>query len=119
MAGLYGNTQANLTKAVAGETYETTSMYPAFAAVAAAEGYASVAERLAEVGSDESAHAAAFQAILMILLTSDDDPTAPTGGMIADSPSLALAGAAMVLVLLGTGVLVTRTRIHRRTITST
>src|SRR5210317_240443 len=41
-AGVIGTTEENLAEAAAGENYETTEMYPGFAAVADSEGFKEV-----------------------------------------------------------------------------
>ena len=64
LAGLVGDNAANLKDAIAGEHYESTTMYPRFAAAARAAGDAAAAERFAEIGRDEGMHGAAFAAAL-------------------------------------------------------
>ncbi|MFI7417898.1 ferritin family protein [Nonomuraea sp. NPDC049684] len=64
LAGLVGSTHANLTKAIAGEQYESRTMYPAFAKRAEAAGDTRAAERFANNAEDEAGHARAFQQAL-------------------------------------------------------
>ena len=51
-----GDTAANLRAAIAGEHYETTTMYPEFANVADSEGLPEVAKRLRAIGIAEAHH---------------------------------------------------------------
>ncbi|MGW5154668.1 ferritin family protein [Nonomuraea wenchangensis] len=64
LAGLVGDTRANLTKAVAGERYESETMYPTFAKRAEAAGDTQAAERFSNDAEDEAGHARAFQQAL-------------------------------------------------------
>ena len=59
----------NLRAAVAGETFESTTMYPGFAATARAEGCKPAAKLFTEIAQDEKHHAAAFKAALDVLTT--------------------------------------------------
>ena len=52
----FGDTKANLQMAVDGESYENTTMYPDFAAIAKAEGYKSVASMFKNIGKVEVEH---------------------------------------------------------------
>lgn len=54
----------NLKAAIAGETYEFTSMYPEFARVARAEGHRDVAGRLESIAKAEEHHGGRFSKIL-------------------------------------------------------
>lgn len=56
LVGLVGTDQANLADAIAGEDYETTTMYPQFAAQAKAEGDLTAAALFTEIAADEAAH---------------------------------------------------------------
>jgi rubrerythrin len=56
LVGLVGNDAANLTDAISGESYETTTMYPQFVAQAKAEGDTAAAALFAEIAADEAAH---------------------------------------------------------------
>lgn len=56
-----GNTQANLKASIAGETYEYTEMYPAFAKEAREEGFEEVAEWFETLARAERSHAGRFQ----------------------------------------------------------
>ena len=55
-----GSTQDNLRSAIAGETYEYTEMYPAFARTARDEGFIEVAEWLETLARAEKSHAVRF-----------------------------------------------------------
>ena len=56
-----GNTSDNLKAAIAGETYEYTEMYPAFAKTAREEGFEDVAEWFETLARAERSHAGRFQ----------------------------------------------------------
>jgi rubrerythrin len=56
-----GNTALNLKASVAGETYEYTQMYPAFAKTAREEGFEEVAEWFETLARAERSHAGRFQ----------------------------------------------------------
>jgi len=109
VAGLFGDTAANLKDAIAGETYETTTMYPGFAKEATAEGYTAVAALFTEIAGDEAMHAAAFQKALDALGKSG--PVADTGGQVASTPGFWAAG--LLMMLLG-AVIVRRRLVWRR-----
>ncbi|QYC40241.1 Rubrerythrin [Nonomuraea coxensis DSM 45129] len=64
LAGLVGGTRANLAKAVAGERYESQTMYPTYAGRAEAAGDSQAAERFSNNAEDEAGHARAFQQAL-------------------------------------------------------
>jgi rubrerythrin len=65
LAGLARSSDAdNLRDAIAGETYETTKMYPEMAARARQAGDAQAAARFSEIGKDENKHRDAFAAAL-------------------------------------------------------
>ncbi|WP_211264113.1 rubrerythrin family protein [Streptosporangium amethystogenes] len=64
LAGLVGSTHANLTKAIAGERYESRTMYPTFAKRAETAGDSQAAERFSNNAEDEAGHARAFQRAL-------------------------------------------------------
>lgn len=72
VAKLVGSNASNLQAAIAGESYEATTMYPAFAAQAAADGCTSAAQLFTEIAADEAVHAAAYTAALASL----SDPNA-------------------------------------------
>ncbi len=55
-----GSTELNLKSAVAGETYEYTQMYPAFAKTARDEGFGEVAEWFETLARAEKSHAGRF-----------------------------------------------------------
>lgn len=61
LAGIISSSDAdNLRDAIAGETYETTKMYPEMAARAKQAGDKEAASRFSEIGNDESKHRNAF-----------------------------------------------------------
>ncbi len=64
IAGVVGSDEDNLKDSIKGENYETTTMYPQFAAEAQAAGDKAAAERFAEIGRDETKHRDAFKAEL-------------------------------------------------------
>jgi rubrerythrin len=64
LAGLVGTTRSNLTKAIAGERYESQTMYPTFAERAKAAGDSEAATRFSHNAQDEARHARAFQRAL-------------------------------------------------------
>jgi len=57
----FGPTEQNLKSAVAGETYEYTQMYPAFARAAREEGFAEIADWFETLARAEKSHAGRFQ----------------------------------------------------------
>ncbi|MEA1905335.1 MAG: rubrerythrin family protein [Euryarchaeota archaeon] len=59
-----GTTAENLAAAIAGENYETTTMYPAFADVAESEGLDEIASRLRSIAVAESHHEARYRKLL-------------------------------------------------------
>ena len=56
-----GSTADNLRSAIAGETYEYTQMYPAFAKTAREEGFTEIAEWFETLARAERSHAGRFQ----------------------------------------------------------
>lgn len=58
------NTIVNLKAAIAGEHYETETMYPEFADVAEKEGFPKIAERLRAIGEAEAHHEERFKKLL-------------------------------------------------------
>lgn len=62
--GLVSNTAGNLRTAIAGETYESQVMYPAFARRAADAGDTGAADLFTEIAGDEADHAQAFRRAL-------------------------------------------------------
>lgn len=64
LTGLPAGDAADLRDAIAGENYESTTMYPGFAREAQADGDTAAAERFAEIGKDEGKHSKAFQTAL-------------------------------------------------------
>ena len=59
-----GSTDNNLKAAVAGETYEYTTMYPGFSKTAREEGFNEVAEWFETLAKAEKQHAGKFQKML-------------------------------------------------------
>ena len=55
-AGVIGSTEENLAAAVAGEDYETTTMYPEFAVTAREEGFPDIAEIFEAIAVAEKQH---------------------------------------------------------------
>jgi len=66
-AAMFGDTKTNLKNAIAGETFETTKMYPGFAKTAEEEGLHEVAGRLKAIGVAESHHAERYSKLLKVL----------------------------------------------------
>ena len=56
-----GDTSKNLKASIAGETYEYTQMYPAFAKTAREEGFEEIAEWFETLARAEKSHAGRFQ----------------------------------------------------------
>ncbi|SER95140.1 Rubrerythrin [Pedococcus cremeus] len=67
LAGLVGTNAANLKDAIAGETYEHTTMYPGFAKQAAKDHCTAAKTLFTEIAGDEGTHAAAFTVALRSL----------------------------------------------------
>ena len=59
-----GDTVKNLKASIAGETYEYTQMYPAFAKTAREEGFEEIAEWFETLARAERSHAGRFQKML-------------------------------------------------------
>ncbi len=59
-----GTTSENLAAAIAGENYETTTMYPEFADVAEREGLDRIASRLRSIAIAESHHEERYRKLL-------------------------------------------------------
>ena len=62
-----GTTAENLKAAIAGEHYETTTMYPEFAEIAKSEGLAAVATRLGFIGKAETHHEERYVKMLAVV----------------------------------------------------
>ncbi len=62
--GMIRDSSANLSAALAGETYEKEDMYPEFQKVAEEEGFARVAQYLRSVAGDETRHAGNYKEAL-------------------------------------------------------
>lgn len=62
-----GTTAENLAAAIAGENYETTTMYPEFADTADAEGLDGIADRLRSIAIAESHHEKRYRKLLSII----------------------------------------------------
>lgn len=75
LVGLGGDTAANLRDAIAGESTESTTMYPGFAAQATAAGDAAAAQLFSAIAGDEAAHARDFSIALATL-------TGPAAGAV-------------------------------------
>ncbi len=63
----YGTTAENLRAAIAGEHYETTSMYPEFAETAKTEGFGQIASRLGFIGKAEAHHEERYGKLLAVV----------------------------------------------------
>jgi rubrerythrin len=61
---IYGTTIENLKAAIAGETYETTQMYPEFSKKALEEGYEALGKRLAAIAIAENNHKERYEGLL-------------------------------------------------------
>lgn len=61
---IWGTTIDNLKAAIAGETYEFTTMYPEFAKAARAEGYKDIAGRLESIAKAETHHGQRYSKLL-------------------------------------------------------
>jgi len=61
---VYGTTVDNLKAAIAGETYETTEMYPTFSQKALEEGYEVLGKRLAAMAIAEKNHKERYENLL-------------------------------------------------------
>jgi len=64
-----GPTKQNLKAAIAGESYETSKMYPGFARIAKAEGYPKIAARLLAIAQAEAHHLERYKKILKAVET--------------------------------------------------
>jgi rubrerythrin len=62
-----GSTVDNLKAAIAGEHYETTTMYPEFAAVADKEGHPEIAKQLRAIASVEKHHEERYAKLLRLV----------------------------------------------------
>ena len=60
----FGNTQQNLKSAVAGETFEYTTMYPGYAKTARNEGFSEIADWFETLAKAERSHAGRFKKAL-------------------------------------------------------
>ena len=65
LLGLFGTDVDNLQAAISGESYEVSTMYPQFAAQAAAVGDEAAADLFTEIGNDEKGHLEAFRSALI------------------------------------------------------
>lgn len=63
-AGVIGDTRANLKEAADGEMFENTKLYPGFAAIAEAEGFADIAHTFNKISSVEKGHEDRYRALL-------------------------------------------------------
>lgn len=77
LVGLVGSDVDNLKAAVAGEDYETRTMYPTFARQAARQGAHGAAALFTEIGADEARHRDAFAQALRVLTTGKGTTPAP------------------------------------------
>lgn len=77
LSGLPAGDPADLRDAIAGEDYESRTMYPGFARQAKADGDAAAAERFAEVAEDQASHARAFRTALRVVESGRGSVPAP------------------------------------------
>jgi rubrerythrin len=77
LSGLPAGDAANLRDAIAGEDYESQTMYPGFARQAKADGDTAAADRFAEVAQDESTHSQAFRTALRVVESGQGSVPAP------------------------------------------
>ena len=75
--GLAGSNAANLSVVFAGEDYETTTMYPTFAARAKAAGDTKAAQLFSEIARDEASHRDLFRQALTAITGSGSAPAGP------------------------------------------
>ena len=67
LTGGIGDTIANLKEAVAGEDYETTTMYPDFAKVAEEEGFTEAATLFKQIAKVEKEHRERYKKLLKMV----------------------------------------------------
>jgi rubrerythrin len=67
LAGKLGDTAANLKEAIDGEHYETTTMYPDFAAAAKAEGNTEAMVLFQQIGKIEAHHRDRYKKLLQMI----------------------------------------------------
>lgn len=77
LAGLVGTDAQNLKAAIAGENYETTTMYPQFAREARRQGAPNAAKMFTEIARDEARHRDAYKKALQVLTTGKGTMPAP------------------------------------------
>jgi rubrerythrin len=63
-AGIIGGTKENLMASAAGENFETTTMYPEFAAIARQEGFEDIAKAFESIGRAELYHEQRYNALI-------------------------------------------------------
>ena len=81
--GLAGTNATNLSSAASGENYETTTMYPTFAARAKAAGDTKAAQLFSEIARDEASHRDLFRQALTAITGGG---TAPAGPIVQAVP---------------------------------
>lgn len=79
LVGQVGSNAANLQDAISGENYETTTMYPGFAADAAAAGDSNAAETFTGIAADEATHRDYFRQALQAITDPSSGVTVPAG----------------------------------------
>lgn len=77
LSGMPAGDAADLRDAIAGEDYESQTMYPEFARQAKADGEAAAAERFTEVARDEGTHGKAFRTALKVVESGQGSVPAP------------------------------------------
>lgn len=77
LSGLPAGDAADLRDAIAGEDYESQTMYPGFARQAKADGETAAADRFTEVARDEATHGQAFRTALRVVESGQGSVPAP------------------------------------------
>jgi rubrerythrin len=86
LIGFVGSSAANLRDAIAGEGYETRTMYPSFARQARRDGCTPAAELFTEIARDEALHLRDYATALKAVTQPDSGITTPTGEKVAAVP---------------------------------
>lgn len=92
LKGLPGSDSANLRDAIAGETYESQTMYPGFARQAKADSDGNAATAFSDIADDEGKHRQAFDTALHVVESGQGSVPAPPEAKAVEVP----AGAPMV-----------------------
>ncbi len=86
LIGFGGSATDNLRTAIAGETYESTTMYPGFARQARLDGCDAAAELFDEISLDEARHAQTFAEALDVLRNPGSGRVVPVGEVVMPVP---------------------------------